>query len=223
MSKGRAYNFRFRYKHKFRDIQRSTDIQGINQVNTFFYSDLPENSYTTSGGYTKMMADWWLSGNLNVSLRDYKRLINERVEDYNNQNIRYTVSARSKYDNLPNIEFSFSQQFSSLVATNFENEFKSINPEIIIDYNFWEDFFFEFDYRFTYFENQTQNTINRFSMADAELAYQKEDSKWRFEIRSTNIFNNEFRQNNSFSSFTSTDRRIFIQPRIIMGSIIYDF
>ena len=99
----------------------------------------------------------------------------------------------------------------------------SINPEVIIDYNFWEDFFLELEYRYTYFENQTQNTINRFSMADAELAYQQEDSKWRFEIRSTNLFNNEFRQNNSFSSFTSTDRRIFIQPRIVIGSIIYDF
>jgi len=54
----------------------------------------------------------------------------------------------------------------------------------------WEDFFFEFDYRYNYFENQTQKTINRFSIADAQLAYQKEDSRWRFELRSTNIFNN---------------------------------
>jgi hypothetical protein len=99
----------------------------------------------------------------------------------------------------------------------------SINPEIVIDYNFFEDFFFEFDYSYTYFENQTQNSINRFSMANAQLAYQQEDSPWRFEVETTNLFDNAFRQNNSFSTFISTERRIFIQPRIITGSIIYDF
>ena len=66
-----------------------------------------------------------------------------------------------------------------------------------------EDFFVELDYRYTYFENQTQNTINRFSMADAELAYQKEDSKWRFEIRSTNIFNNFYLVNLFFLKFVT--------------------
>ena len=223
MSKGRAYNFSFRYRHKYRDIQRSTEIQGINQVSTFFYSDLPENSYNTSGSYTKMLDKWWLSANLSTSIRDYQRLINQQVEDYNNQNIRYSLSARSKFDKLPNVEFSVSQQFSSLTSDVFENQFMNIKPEIVIDYNFFEDFFFEFDYSYTYFENQTRNSINRFSMANAQLAYQQEDSPWRFEVESTNLFDNDFRQNNSFSTFISTERRIFIQPRIITGSIIYDF
>ena len=101
------------------------------------------------------------------------------------------------------------------------NEFMGVNSKRIIDCGAGKISFLNRIIGIAYVK-KTQNTINRFGIADAQLAYQKEDSSWRFEVRSTNLYNNKFRQNNSFSSSISIDE-VFVQLGIVIGLITYDF
>ena len=71
------------------------------------------------------------------------------------------------------------------------------------------------------FENQTTGDINRFELADASLFYGKEDSAWGFELNTTNLFDIEFKRQNSVNEFIVSDQWIFIQPRIVMLKVIY--
>ncbi|MBS9766915.1 MAG: hypothetical protein KGV44_05180 [Flavobacteriaceae bacterium] len=58
-------------------------------------------------------------------------------------------------------------------------------------------------------------------MADASLRYQKEDSPWSFKVEAQNLFNQKFKQENSFSSYIVSDTKTYILPRIVMFSIGY--
>jgi len=95
-----------------------------------------------------------------------------------------------------------------------------LSPFVYLEYD-WENFIFKFNYDYNYFENQTTGDINRFELADASLFYGKEDSAWGFEVNATNLFDIEFKRQNSVSEFIVSDRRIFIQPRIVMFKVIY--
>jgi outer membrane receptor for ferrienterochelin and colicin len=96
-----------------------------------------------------------------------------------------------------------------------------VQPFVFIEYDFWKDFLFKFDYKYNYFENRAQNTFNRFEIGGASLEYWKEDTAWRFEIGVQNLFDVRFQQENSVNNFLASDRSIFIQPRTIVLSVIY--
>jgi hypothetical protein len=95
-----------------------------------------------------------------------------------------------------------------------------LSPFAYLEYD-WEDFIFKFNYDYNYFENQTTGDVNRFELADASLFYGKEDSAWGFELNATNLFDIEFKRQNSVNEFIVSDRRLFIQPRIVMFKVIY--
>ncbi|NBC57994.1 MAG: hypothetical protein GVY05_06900, partial [Bacteroidetes bacterium] len=221
MFKGVTLNTGFSYTKRERSIRSQTEIEGIDQINTLFYTDLPENNYNLNFMYSKRLGKWRLTLNTNASLSDYKRIINEDLSDFESQNLFYELKADTRFKDWPNFEFGFSQTFNSLNSDTFENDFMQIQPYVFIEYDFWEDFLFKFDYRYNYFENRSQNTFNRFEIGGVSLEYWKETSAWRFQLGVENLFDVGFKQENSVSNFLATDRSIFIQPRTIIFSVIY--
>ena len=219
--KGVTINSGFSYTKRERSIRSRTEIEGIDQVNTLFYTDLPENNYSFNFMYSKRLGKWRLTLNTNASLRDYTRIINEVATDFDSQNLSYELTADTRFKEWPNFEFGFSQTFNSLDSENLSNNFMQIQPFVFIEYDFWEDFLFKFDYRYNYFENRSQNTFNRFEIGGASLEYWKETSAWRFKLSVENLFDVTFKQQNSVSNFLASDRSIFIQPRTVIFSVIY--
>lgn len=219
--KGMNVNTGFTYTRRERSIRNRTEIEGIDQVNTLFYNDLPENNYSLNFSYSKKIGKWRLNLSTNGSLRDYKRIINEEVTNFESQNLFYQLKADTRFKEWPNFEFGFSQTFNRLDSENFSNNFLQIQPFVFIEYDFWEDFLFKFDYRYNYFENRSQNTFNRFELGGASLEYWKETSAWRFKISVENLFDVTSKQQNSVSNFLALDRSIFIQPRTVVFSVEY--
>jgi hypothetical protein len=219
--KGVTFNTGMSYTHRARSIRSQTLIEGIDQVNTLFYADLPENTYAVNFNFTKRLGKWRLSLNTNTSFRDYIRIINEAETDFNSQNIRYEVKADTRFKEWPNVEFGVSQTFNNLSSSTFENNFTQIQPFVFVEYDFWKDFLFKFDYRYNYFENKAQNTFNRFDIGSASLEYWKEDTAWRFQLGVENLFDTQFKQTNAVNNFLASDTSIFIQPRTIVFSVIY--
>jgi hypothetical protein len=171
--------------------------------------------------YSKRLGKWKLSLNSNASLRDYKRIINTVETDFNSQNISYNLKAETRFKEWPNFEFGFSQTFNNLNSDAFENDFMQIQPFVFIEYDFLKDFLFKFDYRYNYFENRAQNTFNRFEIGGTSLEYWKEGSAWSFQLGVDNLFDVQFKQENSVNNFLASDRSIFIQPRTVVLSVIY--
>jgi hypothetical protein len=221
MFKGVTMNTSFSYRKIEQSIRSRTEIEGIDQVNTLFYNDLPENSYTLNFMYSKRLGKWKLSLNTMASLRDYIRILNEVETDFNSQNINYDLRAETRFKEWPNFEFGFSQTFNNLNSDNFDNEFMQIQPYVFVEYDFLKDFLFKFDYRYNYFENRAQNTFNRFEIGSTFLEYWKEGSAWSFQLGIDNLFDVQFKQQNSVNNFLASDRSIFIQPRTVALSVTY--
>jgi hypothetical protein len=221
MFKGVTISAGLRYTKREFSIRNQTQIEGIDQVNTTFYTDLPEENYGFNGMFSKRLGKWKLTLNSNLNLSNYKRIINEETLDYNSQNINYELKAETRFKEWPNFEFGWSQTFNRLETANFDNNFMQVQPFVFIEYDFWKDFLFKFDYKYNYFENRAQNTFNRFEIGGASLEYWKEDTAWRFEIGVQNLFDVRFQQENSVNNFLASDRSIFIQPRTIVLSVIY--
>lgn len=112
------------------------------------------------------------------------------------------------------------KSFSRLNSDAIKNKFTTLSPFANLEYDFG-DFIFELNYDYTYFKNQTTGDINRFELVDASLFYGKEDSAWGFEVNATNLFDIGFKRQNSVNEFIVSDRRIFVQPRIVMSKVIY--
>jgi len=124
----------------------------------------------------------------------------------------------------PNFEVGIRQSFNSFNSSASDsNRFTQVDPYINIDYNFWNDFIFTADYTFTYYENKSQNQINRFQTANASLFYNKESSPWSFELSAINVFDIDLRNQNSINQFLISDTRTFLQPRILLLKLGYKF
>ncbi len=219
--KGLNYNLSANYNYRESSIRNQTEIEGIDQVVTSIFTDLPEERFLLSGNITKRIPDFsfGLSGNANWS--NYSRIINQSVIDYQSNSYAYNVRVRTRFDDLPNLTLNMRHSFSELNSTNLKNKFTRWSPDLELEYDFWTDFIFNFNYNYTYFKNNTTNNSNRFELADASLYYNKESSPWAFELSATNLFDIDFRRENSLSEFTAIDRRTFIQPRTFLLSISY--
>ncbi|MFN2261162.1 MAG: carboxypeptidase-like regulatory domain-containing protein [Psychroflexus sp.] len=221
MYRGVFLNATLNYSHREKSIRNQTEIEGIDQISTSIYTDLPENTYSISGNINKRIPDFSFSLGTNFSFSDYSRIINNETLAYQNNNYSYNLKVDTRFDDLPNFEVGYRHSFSRLNSDNIDNEFMRITPFALVEYDFLEDFIFKFNYDYNYFKNQTTDNSNRFEIAESSLFYGKEDSAWSFEISATNIFDVDFKRENSVNEFIVSDRRIFLQPRTVLLKLIY--
>ncbi|WP_229731927.1 TonB-dependent receptor [Psychroflexus planctonicus] len=222
MFKGLFLNASLNYNRRFQSIRNQTEIEGIDQVNTSIYTDLPENSYSFNSSVSKLIRKLRLGISGGITLSDYSRIINDEVIDYNSNSYNYafTFSTRFK-EKWPNVELRFQQFYNDLSSVAIDNQFVQTSPNINVSYRFLEDFLFKADYQYNHYKNRTQNQSNIFEIGSASLLYGKEDSPWELGIEATNLFDVRFKNNNSVNQFLVNDQQIFIQPRIIMLKLNY--
>lgn len=221
--KGTFFNAGVNYTNRLESIRNETIINGIDQINTVLLTSLPENSYQGSFQYTKIVADYKFKIGGGASFSDYSRNINTILQDFTRQNYSYSLGISTRFKKAPNIDVTWTQVFNSFQSNTTTTNFTQIDPSINLEYRFLKDFVVNTDYTFTYYENTSQNQINRFSIGNASLLYAQEDSPWSFTLAVDNIFDTRFRNENSFNQFLINDTRTFIQERTTLFKIAYGF
>lgn len=221
--KGNFLNAGFSYNRRVESIRNTTAIEGIDQINTLILTSLPENNYSGNVLFTKLIGKYRLKLGANISFSDYSRIINDNQQGFNSNNYGYEFELSTRFKNAPNITTGMRHRFTDFKSANATNSFSNINPYIDFEYRFFKDFVLNIDYNYTYFENRNRNEINRFSIGNASLLYNQEDSPWSITLEATNIFDTRFRNENSFNQFLVNDSRTFIQPRIVLLKLGYKF
>jgi len=219
--KGIFINARINYNKRVRSVRNDVVLEGINQINTSIYTNLPENIFSMNASFSKKINQIKYTIRGNTSFSDYSRIINNNTQNYNSTIYSYSLGAETFFKKLPNLEAGISQSFNNFSSLDFNNNFTQINPYAILEYNFLNDFFLKADYKFTYYENKNNNEFNTFQIGGASLFYNKEDSPLGFEIEIKNAFDVGFINNNSFSQFIINDSKTFIQPRTVVFKISY--
>lgn len=127
------------------------------------------------------------------------------------------------FKKLPNLEIGYTKDINRYKSFDAVNKFTNDILFANIEHRFLKDFVLKADYNFQQYQDKTLEVKNNFNNADISLFYQEEDNPWSFEISATNVFDIDFKQQNSFSSFLISDSRTFILPRIIMLKVGYKF
>jgi hypothetical protein len=221
LQRGLFYNANINYSKSINLIRNTTQLEGINQINTSIYTDLPENNFSINGLFSKKIKH--VKGTIlgGVATSNYSRIINTETTNYTSNNYNYTIKFETTFKNFPNLEAGLRQSFSNFSSTTFNNNFRLTNPFVLIEYGFLKDFIFKADYNFSRYKNRAENDQNDFEVGNASLFYNKEDSSWGFEIDINNIFDIKFKNQNSLDQFIISDTKTFIQPRIILFKIHY--
>ncbi|HLU80870.1 MAG TPA: hypothetical protein VK010_02245, partial [Flavobacteriaceae bacterium] len=223
--KGTFLNAGANYSRKTKSVQETTVLEGIDQIQTAIYSDLPQNSFSLNGTFSKQVGNFKFSLGGNAAIADYSRIVNEVRNNYLSQNYSYTFKTETSFDSFPNFEIGFRQHFnifeSDQDVSGLKNEFMRLDPYFYLDYDFWNGFILKADYFYNYYENKNTGQTNRFQIAGASIYYNKENSPWGFEIRVENLFDVRYKNKNSFSQFLVLDKNIYIQPRTMLFVLSY--
>ncbi len=211
------------YSKKEKSIQNATIIDGINQINTSFYSSLPENSLNINASFSKKIKKIKYTVAGGTSFMDYSRNVNSVNVDYKAKNFDYTLKTETDFKDLPNVELGFRQTFSDFSSSNIKSKYNKTDPYVNLEYSFLNDFLLKADYTYSLYKNKQTNSLSTFQIGNTSLYYNKEDSSWGFEIEAKNVFDIKYKSQNSFNEYIVTDTQIFIHPRTILFKLSYKF
>ena len=209
------------FNKKVQHFKNVTQLNGIEQFNTQILFKMPEQSVSLNGSIAKKINKIRYRFKSRFSYNDFYQILNDVTNKNISKSTSTTVSAESFFKNFPNLEIGYTKDFSNYRSLGNINKFENDRFFANLEYDFFKDFILKADYTFDNYNNKSLNTKNTFDNANVSLFYQKEDNPWGFEINATNIFNTNFKQQNSFNSFLISDTKTFILPRIIMFKIAY--
>lgn len=220
--RGFRYYGTARYIEKIQGIVNAVRFEGINQSVSPLFIDDPEARWNVNGNVSKRVWDVNLSTNFGYNTATYKQQTNEVFQENTNTSINYSAQARTLFKDLPNITVGLNQNRGNFTLDNSTSRFITTEPFVTIEYDFWNGFIGSFEFSSFTYRNSTLNQKNNYSIGDASLLYQKENSPWSFKLEGTNIFNATFKNSNSFSTFIISDTQTFILPRIMVFSVGYN-
>lgn len=221
--RGLNINANASYNKRVKHFKTVSQLEGIEQYNTQILFDQPEQSFSVSGSIAKKINKIRYKLRSRYNYNDFYQIVNDETEKNTSNTISTTLSAESFFKNAPNFEIGYTNDYSNYKSFDSTNKFTNNNFFASIDYRFLKDFVLKSDYSYEVFRNKNTNTKNTFDNANMSLFYQKEDNPWSFEISVTNVFDTNYKQQNSFSSFLISDNKTYILPRIVMLNIAYKF
>ena len=217
-----SYSASSYYTKYVKGVQNAIGYEGINRVLTTLLLDDPERRWGLSGRISKRFWDFDVRLTLNYNDSQYLQQVNEQLQTNHNQQGSYRISAKTLMEDFPIVEVGFRHAIGHFSMGGQESESVTTEPYVNFDYDFWDGFIASFDFSAYYYKNKTFNQRNRHQMANASLYYKKDSSPWGFQVEARNLFDVEFKNMHSFSSYIISDRRTYILPRILMLTVNYN-
>ena len=223
----------------FASINYNKQIKGVRNSVVFDTNNpnpaLRLNQFLTSKFFNNPSEDW--RGNIHIEKTikkikykfdvgfnnsKYLQEIDTNLQTNTNNSYNYEIGFETLYDKFPTLEVGFKSDIGKFISSNSTSKFITTEPFITIDYDFLKGFVFNLDYTKSIYQNKSLGQKNTYEVANATLSYQKENSAWSYKIKAQNLFDAQFKQNNSFSDYLISDTKTFILPRIVMFSIGYN-
>ncbi|MDX6746330.1 hypothetical protein SHK09_05945 [Polaribacter sp. PL03] len=208
------------YKIRNNQVQNifntSTIFNVINPINI----DIPNKSLTSNFRVVYNYKYWKATLLTEYTNSNYATFINNNKIKSNNNSFLTRASFRTVYDNKPNIDFSYSQTYKDNTNSLFSAISNLSNLDVAVDYEY-ENWKFKTEYLYNFYKNNATKNTNSFNELNASIFYQKENSRWGFELLGTNIGNNISKLNSTLSANLFSERRSYVFPRTFVIKAIY--
>ncbi len=205
------------YINKIQSIHQDISILENNIVKQSVLLKTPENQLTLSGSFRTVLNKKFIELSFSDAFYELQESINQQKENvsYFSQYYDLSIGSLSKKINDFRLGIKFSNMASFATKTTVNNE---LEPYLNFDLPY-KAFTLKGKYSYKFSKNITENNSHLASIA---IAFQKENSAWRFETDMTNIFNNRTTQSYVFNNYFHQTITNYQQPRMIVFKINYN-
>lgn len=210
------------YTKKIDGLKSDVIPIGINQVRTTVNSNLEDESFSANARYQRTFSKIKASAKANFSWSKTNNLVNSKPVSSESLSQSYNGSVGTNFRNAPNLELGYNYSVSNYERSGTSSTYFTKRPYAKLDMAFFKNFIFTADYDFYSYTNKENTIKNEYSFLDADLTYQKKDSKWEFGFKMKNLLNTKSLDQNGENDYSYTSSAYFVQPRFLLFTIKYD-
>ncbi|MFY7671283.1 carboxypeptidase-like regulatory domain-containing protein [Tenacibaculum sp. MEBiC06402] len=208
-------------------VKGATVFNGVDQVSSSINSVFPDETISANANFQKSYRKFkvTLGGNMAYSVSNNLFFSGQTGQNENRESNSFTQAYRTRFSSnfreFPNFDVGYNVSINKYDQGGVINTFTTHSPFINFDAFITDDLVFNTSYTYNNFRNQSR-TLNDYSFWDADLTYQKGDSKWEYKIKATNLLNTKsLNQDDSNVIFNSSSVYI-VQPRFVTFNITYN-
>lgn len=212
----------FAYNKRIDAFKNAGVITGINQINTTINAALPDETFTGSVNYQRTFGKLKVSSRANFSQSILNNVINNTPRVSKSFNQTYRGSLATNFRSAPNIELGYSYTVNDYNNAGRLSTFYTDRPFVKLDMLFLKSFIFTADYDYYHYRDAAETADNEYAFLNANLSYQKKDSKWEYNIQVTNALNTEALNQDGFNDLFISSSAYMVQPRYVVFKLKYD-
>lgn len=213
------------YSRRIDPIKTAGVFQGIDQISSpINNTNFVDETYGGNARFSKTFKKfkWNVSGN--VSWSDLNNIINNEDRNTKNFTQNYQTSFETNFKEAPNFEIGYNYTTTRSDNGFTDRTFITNRPFANMEVNFLKAFTFGADWSyFDYDDNDDDTDIsNTYQFLEANLYYQKPESKWEFRVQATNLLDVDVISNNNVNDILISNTEYFVQPRYVIFTVKYN-
>ncbi len=212
----------FAYNKRIDAFKNAGVITGINQVNTTINAALPDETFTGSANYQRTFGKLKVSSRANFSQSILNNVINNTPRVSKSFTQTYRGSLATNFRAAPNLELGYSYTVNDYNNAGRLSTFYTDRPFAKLDMLFLKSFIFTADYDYYHYRDAAKTADNEYAFLNANLSYQKKDSKWEYNIQVTNALNTDALNQDGFNDLFISSSAYMVQPRYVVFKLKYD-
>ena len=134
----------------------------------------------------------------------------------------YSASFGTNFKKAPNLEIGYAKTFNQYSSTIRDSDFTTDRPFAKLEALFLNGFSLTANYSYYNYSDGTGTIENTYSFLNANLYYQKKDSKWEFILSGKNLTDNESINRDSQSGNYTRAVSYYVMPMRFLFTLKYN-
>ncbi len=221
----------FNFTHMFASINYTKRIDalksdvipmGINQITSTINSNLEDESLSARARYQRTFKNFKFSTRANLSWAKTNNLINSQPSASESFSQNYSGSVSTNFKNAPNLELGYAYSVSNYDRGQTSTSYYTKRPYAKLDAVILKELILTADYDFYSYTNKENTIDNDYSFLEANLIYQKKDSKWEFGLKGKNLLDTKSLNQSSETDYAYSSSTYYVQPRYFLFTVKYN-
>ncbi len=221
----------FNFTHMFANLNYTKRIDalksnvipmGINQITSTINSNLEDESLSANARYQRTFKNFKLSTRANLSWAKTNNLINSLPSTSESFSQNYGGSVSTNFKKAPNLELGYSYSVSNYDRGQTSTSYYTKRPYVKLDAVILKELILTADYDFYSYTNKENTIDNEYSFLEANLLYQKKDSKWEFGLKGKNLLDTKSLNQSSETDYAYASSTYYVQPRYFLFTVKYN-
>ncbi|WP_299679428.1 carboxypeptidase-like regulatory domain-containing protein [uncultured Dokdonia sp.] len=213
------------YSRRIDPVKTAGVFQGIDQISSpINNTNFVDETYGGNARFSKTFKKFKWNVRGNVSWSDLNNVINGQDRNTKNFTQNYQTSLETNFKEAPNFEIGYN--YTSTRSDNgfTDRTFVTNRPFANMEVNFLKGFTFAADWSYYDYDDNDDSTdlSNTYQFLEANLYYQKPESKWEFRVQATNLLDVDVISNNNVNDILISNTEYFVQPRYVIFTVKYN-